>query len=327
MTAVALSDPASYGEGVLMICIFLTSSLYGLTSFQGISYFRTFSNDSIPLKATVLFVIALSTLHMCLCWSFMYRFFIVGFGDYLSLLIPPWSVKITVPVTCAVQTICHLFFVGRLWTLSSKNKPLCGTLVLMDIAHVGSIAAFTVKCFEATYITDLIRIPTNMHMMTACLVICVSSDVVITLSMCYYLYKGRTGYKRTDTLLTTLIIYSINTGIVTAIGDTMVVILSQALPENVAFFAVFEVTIELFANAMLTSLNTRTQLRSRLVNYCDTINLEPTGTPMHRLGLDLSLENDEPSQSSVDKFLDLEADRSRAPPAASPANALMKSNV
>ncbi|KZS88743.1 hypothetical protein SISNIDRAFT_459370 [Sistotremastrum niveocremeum HHB9708] len=165
--------------------------------------------------------------------------------------------------------------------------------------------------FEATHITDLIHIPTNMHLMTACLVICVSSDVVITLSMCYYLYKGRTGYKRTDTLLTTLIIYSINTGI------------SQALPENVAFFAVFEVTIELFANAMITSLNTRTQLRSRLVNYCDTINLEPTGTPMHRLGLDLSVETDGPSQSSGDKFLDLEADGSRAPP----ASALIKANV
>ncbi|KZT39156.1 hypothetical protein SISSUDRAFT_1119112 [Sistotremastrum suecicum HHB10207 ss-3] len=262
MAAISLTKPASYGEGVLMICIFLSSSLYGLTSFQGISYFRNFTSDPKPLKIMVASVMTLSTFHVCLCWFFMYHYFIVGFGDYVSLLIPPWAVKLTIPITCVAECICHLFFVTRIWTLSNKNKVLCGMIVLMELAHVGSIAAFTVKCFQATYFTELTGIPENKRLVTACLSASLCSDVVITFSMCYYLHSSRTGYKKTDTLLMTLILYSINTGIITAVGDAIVMAMFLGFPDNVAFFAIFEITIELYANAILTSLNTRTTLGS-----------------------------------------------------------------
>ncbi|KZS87175.1 hypothetical protein SISNIDRAFT_491319 [Sistotremastrum niveocremeum HHB9708] len=337
MAALSLNKPASYGEGVLMICIFLSSSLYGLTSFQGISYFRNFTSDPQPLKIMVASVMTLSTFHVCLCWFFMYHYFIIGFGDYVSLLIPPWLeyvavkidrafAKLTIPVTCAAECICHLFFVTRIWTLSNKNKVLCGMIVLMELAHVGSIAAFTVKCFQATYFTELTGIPENKRLVTACLSTSLCSDVVITLSMCYYLHSSRTGYKKTDTLLTSLILYSINTGIITAVGDAIVMAMFLGFPDNVAFFAIFEITIELYANAILTSLNTRTTLRSRLINgstASNSTNDAPSGHPMLRLGLYPLPESKRHSGSPYAKFSDLEAKGELA----SPANAFMKTSA
>ncbi|KZT39160.1 hypothetical protein SISSUDRAFT_1032815 [Sistotremastrum suecicum HHB10207 ss-3] len=121
MAAVSLSKPASYGEGVVMICIFLSS--------------RT-----------------LSTFHVCLCWIFTYHYFIVEFGNYFALLVPIWTIK------CVGEFICHLFFVTRIWTLSNKNKVACSMIALMELAHVGSRQHCS---FQATYWTELTGIPAN----------------------------------------------------------------------------------------------------------------------------------------------------------------------
>ncbi|KZT39155.1 hypothetical protein SISSUDRAFT_1128225 [Sistotremastrum suecicum HHB10207 ss-3] len=283
--AISLSNPASYGEGILLICIFLTSSLFGMTSFQGISYFRNFSHDPFHFKIMVASVMILSTFHICLCWSFMYHYFIVEFGNDLSLLVGPWTIKVTIPISCVSETICHLFFVTRIWILSGKNKLVCGSIVTLELVHFASDIAFTVKCFQAVYFTQLTSTPGTRRLFLVCLSASLAADLCITFSMCYCLHRSRTGHGRTDTVLSNLIVYSIKTGIITALGDAIVLVAYLALPNNVAFFSIFEVTIELYANAVLTSLNTRTELRSRLAVYNSTEG-SSNRTPIQHLDLE-----------------------------------------
>ncbi|KZS87174.1 hypothetical protein SISNIDRAFT_491318 [Sistotremastrum niveocremeum HHB9708] len=240
----------------------------------------------------------------------MYHYFIVEFGNDLSLLVGPWTIKVTIPVTCVAESIYHFFFVTRIWILSRKNKFVCGSIVTLELAHIAGDIAFTVKCFQAIYFTQLTSTPGNRHLLTACLSASLAADLCITASMCYYLHRSRTGHKKTDTLLSNLIIYSINTGIVTALGDAAVMATFLALPNNVAFFSIFEVTIELYANAVLTSLNTRTELRSKLADYNSAVisySHTPIDTPMRRLNLDDLLADSPNSQrfwSPNEKYLD-----------------------
>ncbi|KZS87173.1 hypothetical protein SISNIDRAFT_491317 [Sistotremastrum niveocremeum HHB9708] len=229
---------ASYGEGIALICIFISSSLYGLTSFQGITYFRTFPRDPWLLRLTVASVTFLVTFHIAICWHFTYRYFINDFGNYGLLFVPLWTLsvcanpdtvnidavlmippKATIPVTYIAKCIYHMFFLTRIWTLSGKNRVLCGVILLLEAAHVGVTMEFTSKW--------------------------------------------------TDTLISSLILYTINSGMITAIGDLVVLGLFLGLPNNAAFIGAFEITIELCTNAILTSLNTRTRLRSRLAEFTD----------------------------------------------------------
>ncbi|KZS87164.1 hypothetical protein SISNIDRAFT_471184 [Sistotremastrum niveocremeum HHB9708] len=65
---------------------------------------------------------------------------------------------------------------------------------------------------------------------------------MITLSTCYYLHYARTGYKR--------------------IGDAVTVALLSSMPLDPIFFGFFQITIQLYINAILTSLNTRATLQT-----------------------------------------------------------------
>ncbi|KZT31358.1 hypothetical protein SISSUDRAFT_763789 [Sistotremastrum suecicum HHB10207 ss-3] len=280
-----MSDPSpslsSYGEGIALICIFISSSLYGLTSFQGITYFRTFPRDPWLLRLTVASVTFLVTFHIAICWHFTYRYFINDFGNYGLLFVPLWTLSATIPVTYIAKCIYHLFFLTRIWTLSGRNRVLCGLILLLEAAHVGVTMEFTTKCFQIPYWTDLISDPRTKGLATAAISLSLSCDLMITSSLCYYLHHCRTGYKRTDTLISSLILYTINSGMITAIGDLIVLGLFLGLPNNAAFIGAFEITIELCTNAILTSLNTRTRLRSRMAELtdaelCNIVHLDTT---------------------------------------------------
>lgn len=50
------------------------------------------------------------------------------------------------------------------------------------------------------------------------------TDTIIAASLCYLLYTNRTGYRRTDSLLNTLMLYTVNTGIITSICSLAAII-------------------------------------------------------------------------------------------------------
>ncbi|KZT39576.1 hypothetical protein SISSUDRAFT_630061 [Sistotremastrum suecicum HHB10207 ss-3] len=324
--AISALNPATYGEGVVMICIFISSSLYGLTSFQGITYFRTFPKDPWHTKLMVTAVMLLSAFHISLCWHFMYHYFVVEFGSYGELFVPVWTTLATIPVTCAAECIYHLYFLSRIWKLSGKNKILCGAILLIELAHVAVLMEFTARCFHAQYWTDLTGSPRTKALATVALVLSVSGDLMITSSLCYYLHHCRTGYKKTDTLISTLIVYTINNGITTAIGDAIVVSMFLGKPNNLAFFGVFEITIELYANAILTSLNTRTRLRSQLAEFTEApevFNISREKTASRRLDLGSTASSDSMDQSN--SVFSKHTEATERP--IIPANAIVKTRV
>ncbi|KZS88746.1 hypothetical protein SISNIDRAFT_530392 [Sistotremastrum niveocremeum HHB9708] len=193
--------------------------------------------------------------------------------------------------------------------LSNENKVVCSMIALMELAHVGSIADvlnFAVLSFQATYWTELTGIPENKRLVTACLSTSLCSDVVITLSICFYLHTSRTGYK--------------------SVGDVIVMATFLLFPNNVAFFAIFEITIELYANAVLTSLNTRTKLRERYASDSAGSNSNkyaPSARPMHHLELYSSPDSKGHSESPCSNLFDLEAKGQLA----FPPNALLKTSM
>ncbi|KAJ6619505.1 hypothetical protein B0H10DRAFT_1793382, partial [Mycena sp. CBHHK59/15] len=66
-----------------------------------------------------------------------------------------------------------------------------------------------------------------------------AADMLIGISLCYYLSKNRTGFSRTDSLITTLMTYSLTTGFLTGIFACLVVITFGVMPNNFVYVAFF----------------------------------------------------------------------------------------
>ncbi|KAH9053093.1 hypothetical protein EDB87DRAFT_1653918 [Lactarius vividus] len=83
------------------------------------------------------------------------------------------------------------------------------------------------------------------------------TDVFTAASLSYFLHKMRTGFKRSDTLINRLIIYSVNTGALTSVFSAAVLASYNLMPSNLIYIALY------FILTKLPRLNTRRFIHGR----------------------------------------------------------------
>jgi hypothetical protein len=83
------------------------------------------------------------------------------------------------------------------------------------------------------------------------------ADFVIASSLCYLLTTSRTGFSSTDSLITKLMVYVINTGCLTSVCSMAAIITCAAMPTNLIFVAMEFLLAKLYVNSFLALLNAR----------------------------------------------------------------------
>ncbi|KAE9395343.1 hypothetical protein BT96DRAFT_997746 [Gymnopus androsaceus JB14] len=94
------------------------------------------------------------------------------------------------------------------------------------------------------------------------------ADLLIAASLCFYLHKSHTGIRATDSVINKLLVYAINTGLLTSIFAVVDMICFLTMPHNLIHDAMNIMVGKLYTSSLLASLNVRTDLRS-------TLNVEP----------------------------------------------------
>jgi hypothetical protein len=89
------------------------------------------------------------------------------------------------------------------------------------------------------------------------------TDVFTAASLSYFLHKMRTGFKRSDTLINRLIIYSVNTGTLTSVFSAAVLATYNLMPTNFIYISLYFILCKLFANSCVGTLNTRRFVHGR----------------------------------------------------------------
>ncbi|KAI0921867.1 hypothetical protein AcV7_007997 [Taiwanofungus camphoratus] len=89
------------------------------------------------------------------------------------------------------------------------------------------------------------------------------ADVLIATSLCVLLRRCRTGFSRTDSVVRTLIVYSVNTGALTSLCAIASLVTYAVMPDSYVFLAIYFVLPELLLNSLLATLNARSSLRER----------------------------------------------------------------
>ncbi|EMD31236.1 hypothetical protein CERSUDRAFT_127530 [Gelatoporia subvermispora B] len=88
-----------------------------------------------------------------------------------------------------------------------------------------------------------------------------ANDFVISASLCYYLRKIRSGMLKTDRLINVIVMYTVNTGVLTSMVSTCAIILTTVFPKTLWLSVPFCLISKCYVNSVLATLNAREKLR------------------------------------------------------------------
>jgi hypothetical protein len=249
---------ATYGAA--FVGLLAGAILYGVTLLQTFLYFRNYPKDTLIVKLMVVVLWILDTAHLVLCTIAIYWYLVVNFSNTSALDKTTWSMSLQTDCNGLIGLIVECFFARRVWIMS-RNWFLTGIIVLLACIHFGLGIVFTV---EGLLLVEVHKFGRLIWVTSAGLGSAAAADVIIAGSLCYYLLKSRTGFTRTDSLITTLIVYSLTTGLITSVIAMICVITFAIMPTNFIWLAFFWVMGKCYVNSALAALNSRTSLREKV---------------------------------------------------------------
>ncbi|KAH9942134.1 uncharacterized protein BXZ73DRAFT_97559 [Epithele typhae] len=86
-------------------------------------------------------------------------------------------------------------------------------------------------------------------------------DTLMTTVLVVVLKRNRGGIKQTDSMLNKLILYAINTGLLTTIFNLFALITAIAVPDTFIWIGIEIITMRLYTNSVLAVLNSRQSLK------------------------------------------------------------------
>ncbi|KAL1949750.1 hypothetical protein VTO73DRAFT_8631 [Trametes versicolor] len=259
--------------GAFLIATFLGLIMYGLTVHQTYRYFRLFPRDAPVLKGIVASTLVLETIHTVLCMHVCYYYLVTEYFNPLALLDGVWSIRISPVSTAAVILISESFFVRRVYLIGARFRAILIVIPVLMLANLGFATAATVEAFILPTFADFANVAWLTSAGFGCAVLI---DSLLTGTLIFVLHKSRTGLKATDSLIDVLIIYAVNTGLLTVIVSILSLILALVLPKDLIYSGFNIIATKLYANSLLAVLNSRNGIVDRVPQDCfdtGTLNL------------------------------------------------------
>ncbi|KAI0628298.1 hypothetical protein C8Q77DRAFT_468050 [Trametes polyzona] len=235
--------------------------LYGLTVHQTYRYSRLYPKDATWMKGLVASILALETLHTTTTLIGIYFHLITNYFNPPSLAMGHWSTRLITPTTGITIVLCQSFYAYRVYVIGPNfvYRALVATALVCMVVEFGFTMAATVEGFRLP-LADFKEVS---WLVSAMFGFAVFVDVCLTGTLVMVLLRSRTGFKRTDSLIEVLIVYSINTGLLTSIFGLLCFIFAIILPGNLIYIGISIVGVKLYANSVLAVLNSRRALSDR----------------------------------------------------------------
>ncbi|KAJ7096861.1 hypothetical protein C8R44DRAFT_812361 [Mycena epipterygia] len=244
--------------GVYLLGILFNTFLYGFVLAQFLTYFNTKSNDPLWIQAVVWSLLFLDTLHSAVEVYAVWQIGVDNFGNFASFATVSWVIPFTAAATAVAAVITQLFLAYRVFFLT-KNK------ILVGIIGVSSILSLVLGCIAGILsgiIKEVAKFGTIVPFAVSWLSLQSATDFLITVSLITVLSRSRTGFRKTDAIITRLIRGAIETGTfasVFALGDLFFFTFFRTT--NV--YAMFAFPIgRIYTNTLLHTLNSRADLRN-----------------------------------------------------------------
>ncbi|KAA1465967.1 hypothetical protein DENSPDRAFT_4150 [Dentipellis sp. KUC8613] len=244
--------------GAMFIGVILAATLYGVTCLQTWSYFRDYPEDTWRIKTLVLAVFISDTVHQALITQSIYEYLVTHYFDptYLGLINRTLLIEVLFNGFTAVMV--QSYFILRIWRLSKGKLWLTIPVIVCAIAQFLVTVIYTAKGLKLTgfdELTDIQGLSISINGTT------VATDISIAAILCGLLHGSRTGFRRTDNMINKLMIFSVNTGLLTSIDAVCSLAFVVAFPHKLIYVCFFFCLGRLYSNSLLGTLNFRKVFR------------------------------------------------------------------
>ncbi|KDR71716.1 hypothetical protein GALMADRAFT_159155 [Galerina marginata CBS 339.88] len=241
--------------GPLLIGYLINWTLFGVLSVQVYLFHLAFPNDRLEYKALVYGSYVLETMQTLFFGYSAFKTFVTGFGD-LEVMDRIDVLWFSVPVLSGLVAFLTQAFYAYRVTVLAQTKYLGGVIMLLALVQLAGAIATGAQAKNAHFWSNFITIEVYV---TAALweagsAVC---DIVIAVSMIYYLKRRDTGMKQTRILLARLIRLTIETGTMSAAVAVLSLIL-VFLPGHPTYYqASCSALAKMYSNSMMVAFNSR----------------------------------------------------------------------
>ncbi|OJT08527.1 hypothetical protein TRAPUB_575, partial [Trametes pubescens] len=201
------------------------------------------------------------TFHSALWTIVCYHYLVTDAFNFLGLIYAEWSLKLTILITGLTVFISQAFYAHRVYYLGPRYyRWLAIPVVVSMVTSLAFAIAAGVEAYSPAptrYFTDFK--PTNW-LISIAYGFAVASDIMLT------------GALVSDSILDTLIKYTINTGLLTSVFSVLAFIFGIILPGNLVYVGISIVGAKLYANSVLAVVNSRKAIGNKFLDDFTTHN-------------------------------------------------------
>ncbi|OAX40816.1 hypothetical protein K503DRAFT_864334 [Rhizopogon vinicolor AM-OR11-026] len=261
----------------------MAAVLFGVSNVQAFVYFQTHKDSGITnFKLVVIGLWTLDALHLAFVIHSIYYYLVTNYANFNALTEIVWSGKLQIAFNMFTVWIVHFLYAYRIWIVSTgRSRVLPITVGIIVTLALGVATVVTYEVYRSHLFTDLARIEwsTLMYLSTVTFI-----DFVIASSLCYLLATSRTGFSSTDSFLTKLMVYTINTGCLTSVCSMVAFITCAVMPNNLIYVAVEFLVTKLYVNSFLALMNARYYLQPNDTEHIDVSELRVHRPSLHSSG-------------------------------------------
>ncbi|KAF8960465.1 hypothetical protein BDZ97DRAFT_1922198 [Flammula alnicola] len=217
-------------------------------------YFCCKDNDPALTKYLVLYILVVETLNTGFSMYMVYEPLVLQFGTSLALQDFPLSLATEPALMVAISTPIQIFIAWRIVRFQ-HSFWIGGLICLLAVLSFagGVLSSFQIRLYASFATKREETMSTFLWLISAA-----TADVLIAGSLSWSLYRRRTGLPSTDAVLSRIIIFTVETGLVTSITALCTIITLVALPiENSTDFVFNILLLKIYGNFLMANLNAR----------------------------------------------------------------------
>jgi len=239
--------------GSLQISLSLSFALLGACSLQCHYYYQHYKDDKRILKGIVAIIWFMELVHAIIMLHAVYVLDIKGFGDRSFLHNPPWSLKMLIPLSAALDIIVEICFTYRVRALSRHWLTAIIAWLLIAVRLVFVIVATFISFHHG-----LDKLVTKYNYIVDVAISALAlTDLVIAISMFYYLNRIRSGFPSSEQVINRLGVFAFECGLVNVCLGVSILAAVTRMPTNYIWLALVCIHSKVYSNALLLSLNRR----------------------------------------------------------------------
>jgi len=219
---------------------------------QAREYYRTSMKDPRWIKYMVAFLLIVDTLNTIFDLYIAYHYSVLEFGNAKGIYNSFWAINTHPAFSVTIASIVQSFFGWRVKKLTGNNW-LAGIIVVLSIAQFLAGIGTTIS---TAIITNLAQYHKFQSIIIVWLVLAPLDDLIIAVSLTWYLRSHKTGFSSTDDITSRIIRLTIQNGAITVIWTSINLAVFLCTTNNL--YAIFNLPLaKLYSNCLMGSLNAR----------------------------------------------------------------------